>query len=129
MLGLRIKEIHMVAEIIQLRPKQPLLAGYRRVGHNGQKRLQGMLASGKLQHRRFVMGASHLHEQTELLSAFRKAEREVILDTNFAEMFFEGKFQRLQDALVDLNDKSGASYSRVPHFRGGQSKISAILAG
>lgn len=93
----------MVAEIIQLRPKQPLLAGYLRVGHNGQKRLQGMLASGKLQHRRFVMDASHLHEQTELLASFRKAEREVILDTNFAEMFFEGKFKSAIKSLPWAN--------------------------
>ncbi len=93
----------MAAEIIQLRPKQPLLAGYLRVGHNGQKRLQGMLAAGKLQHSRFVMDASHLHEQTELLSSFRKAEREVILDTNFAEMFFEGRFKSAIKSLPWAN--------------------------
>lgn len=87
-----IVKLRPTAEIIELRPKQPLLAGYLRVGHNGQKRLQSMLASGRLQHRRFVMDASHIHDQAELLASLKKAQREVVLDTNFAEMFFAGKF-------------------------------------
>ena len=87
-----IVQLRPTAEIIELRPKQPLLAGYLRVGHNGQKRLQSMLSSGRLQHRRFVFDASHLHEQIDLLNSLKKAQREVILDTNFAEMFFNGKF-------------------------------------
>ena len=39
------------------------------------------------------------------------------------------RLQRFQDALVDLNDKGGATCSPVSQFRGGQNKISAILAG
>jgi hypothetical protein len=63
--------------------------------------------------------------------AARAAAALKVTDSKLHKALIENKsrIQRLQDALVDLNDKGGASYSRVPHFRGGQSKISAVLAG
>lgn len=82
----------IMAEVIHLHPRQPLLAGYLRVGHNGHKMLENMLGGGKLQYRRFVFDASHLAEQQHLLRKLQKNGCEIVLDPNFAEMFFAGKF-------------------------------------
>ncbi|MBZ0218124.1 MAG: hypothetical protein K8F25_16325 [Fimbriimonadaceae bacterium] len=83
----------MSAEIIPLHARPPLLAGYLRVGHKGHRRLDEMLAAGKLQYKRFVFDASHLADQTDLLRSLKKAGCEIVLDPNFSEMFFEGKFK------------------------------------
>lgn len=82
----------MSAEVISLHARQPLLAGYLRVGHRGHRRLDDMLAAGKLQYKRFVFDASHLADQTDLLRSLKKTGCEIVLDPNFSEMFFEGKF-------------------------------------
>ncbi len=81
-----------MAEVIHLHPRQPLLAGYLRVGHNGHRKLENMLVSGKLQYRRFVFDACHLVEQVDLLRALQRSGCEIVLDPNFSEMFFPGKF-------------------------------------
>lgn len=83
----------MSAEVISLHARQPLLAGYLRVGHRGHRRLDDMLAAGKLQYKRFVFDASHLADQTDLLRSLKKTGCEIVLDPNFSEMFFEGKFR------------------------------------
>jgi hypothetical protein len=85
------KELIM-AEVIHLHPRQPPLAGYLRVGHNGHRKLEHMLASGRLQYRRFVFDASYLAEQGDLLRVLQRNSCEIVLDPNFAEMFFAGKF-------------------------------------
>jgi hypothetical protein len=82
----------MASNVVQLHPRQPSLAGYLRVGHDGHRLLEQMLTAGRLQHRRFVFDAAYIDRQRDLLKAFKTAGCEVILDTNFSEMFFAGKF-------------------------------------
>jgi hypothetical protein len=82
----------MTAQIIPLHPQQPLIAGYLRVGHDGHKKLEHMLAAGRLQHKRIVFDAAFISKQVELLRALRANGCEIVLDPNFSEMFFSGKF-------------------------------------
>ena len=82
----------MSNNVIPLRPRQPDLAGYLRVGHDGHRLLEHMLKAGRLQHKRFVFDAAYIDRQWDLLKAVKAAGCEVVLDTNFSEMFFVGKF-------------------------------------
>ena len=80
-----------MSNVVPLHPHQPLLAGYLRVGHDGHRRLQHMHNVGRLKYKRFVFDAAHIESQTELLKALQAAGCEIVLDTNFSEMFFGGK--------------------------------------
>jgi hypothetical protein len=82
----------MASNVISLHPRQPSLAGYLRVGHDGHRLLEHMLKAGRLQHKRFVFDAAYIDRQTDLLRAVKAAGCEVVLDTNFSEMFYAGKF-------------------------------------
>jgi hypothetical protein len=81
----------MMSNVVSLYPPQPLLAGYLRVGHDGHRRLPHMLSVGRLKYKRFVFEAAYIETQTELLKALISAGCEIVLDTNFTEMFFDGK--------------------------------------
>ena len=80
-----------MSNVIPLHPAQPLLAGYLRVGYGDQRRLQHMHNVGRLKYKRFVFEAAHIESQTELVKALQAAGCEIVLDTNFSEMFFDGK--------------------------------------
>jgi hypothetical protein len=80
-----------MSNVVALHPPQPLLAGYLRVGHDGHRRLPHMLNVGRLKYKRFVFDAAYIESQTELLKALQSVGCEIVLDTNFSEMFFEGK--------------------------------------
>lgn len=80
-----------MSNVVPLHPPQPLLAGYLRVGHDGHRRLPHMLNVGRLKYKRFVFEAAYIESQTELLKALKVAGCEIVLDTNFTEMFFDGK--------------------------------------
>jgi hypothetical protein len=80
-----------MSNVVPLHPPQPLLAGYLRVGHDGHRRLPHMLNVGRLKYKRFVFEAAYIESQTDLLKALQAVGCEIVLDTNFSEMFFEGK--------------------------------------
>jgi hypothetical protein len=82
----------MTATIHRLHNTNPI-AGFVRVGHRDHKWLEDQLARGALPYRRFVFEAAHIRQQRQLVDLLRKAQCEIVLDTNFAELSSVGKFQ------------------------------------
>lgn len=82
----------MVATIHVLRQGPAPIAGFLRVGHTGQKKLEAMCAAGRFPYRRAVFDAAHLAEQVVLLNALQASDCEIVLDPNFAEMATAGRF-------------------------------------
>lgn len=80
-----------MSNVVPLHPAQPLLAGYLRVGYGDHRRLQHIHDVGRLKYKRFVFEAAHIESQTELVRGLQAAGCEIVLDTNFSEMFFDGK--------------------------------------
>lgn len=83
----------MVATVHHLHPPSPPLAGFLRVGHTGQRKLEALHAAGRFPYRRVVFDAAHLPEQLGLLERLRASGCEIVLDPNFAEMATEGRFR------------------------------------
>ncbi len=81
----------MVATIHQLHPPSPALAGFLRVGHTWQKKLEALDAAGRLPYRRVVFDAAYVANQIGLLEWLRASGCEIVLDPNFAEMATEGR--------------------------------------
>ena len=80
-----------MGNVVSLHPPQPLLAGYLRVGYDGHRRLLHMHNVDRLKYKRFVFEAAHIESQTDLVKVLQAAGCEIVLDTNFSEMFFNGK--------------------------------------
>jgi hypothetical protein len=83
----------MAATVHHLHPPSPPLAGFLRVGHTGQRKLEALLAAGRFPYRRVVFDAAHLAQQLGLLARLRASGCEIVLDPNFAEMATEGAFR------------------------------------
>jgi hypothetical protein len=83
----------MAATLHVLHPRSAALAGFLRVGHTGQKRLEALQAAGRFPYRRVIFDAAHLSEQLDLLKALKAAGCEIVLDPNFAEMAIEARFR------------------------------------
>jgi hypothetical protein len=82
----------MAATVHHLHPPSPPFAGFLRVGHTGQRKLEALNAAGRFLYRRVVFDAAHLAQQLGLLARLRASGCEIILDPNFAEMATEGGF-------------------------------------
>jgi hypothetical protein len=74
-----------------MEPPRP--AGFLRVGHNGHRRLEQLLSAGNLPYDRFVFDATHVGQQLELLEALRAANREIVLETDFADSGEQGRLR------------------------------------
>jgi hypothetical protein len=83
----------MAATLHHLHPPSPPLAGFLRVGHTGQIKLEALHAAGRFPYRRVVFEAAHLPKQLGFLKVLKATGCEVVLDPNFAEMATEGRFQ------------------------------------
>jgi hypothetical protein len=81
----------MAATLHHLYPTSPPLAGFLRVGHTGQTKLEALHAAGRFPYRRVVFDAAHLPKQLSLLKLLKASGCEVVLDPNFAEMATEGR--------------------------------------
>jgi hypothetical protein len=82
----------MAATVHVLHPNSAPIAGFLRIGHTGQRKLEALHAAGRLPYRRVVFDAAHLAEQIDLLKALKGSGCEIVLDPNFAEMATEGRF-------------------------------------
>jgi hypothetical protein len=82
----------VTATIHRLHNTNPI-AGFLRVGHRDHKWLEDQQARGALPYRRFVFEAAHIRQQRPLVDLLRKAQCEIVLDTNFAELSSVGKFR------------------------------------
>jgi hypothetical protein len=83
----------MVATIHRLHPPSPALAGFLRIGHTGQRKLEALHAAGRFPYRRVVFDAAHLEQQLSLLARLKSTGCEIVLDPNFAEMASEGRYR------------------------------------
>ena len=70
----------------------PLPAGFLRVGHTGQNKLEALLVADRLPYRRFVFDAAYLPSQGDLRQAAARAGCEIVLDLNAAETAAPGRF-------------------------------------
>ena len=95
----------MVATVHHLHPPSLPLAGFLRVGHTGQKKLESLHAAGRFPYRRIVFDAAHLAEQMGLLARLRASGCEIVLDPNFAEMATEGRFRSAASPLPWANQE------------------------
>lgn len=75
------------------------IGDYLRIGLSSHRNLETLLASGRLPHRRIVVGACRLEDQKDLIQSLKKVGAQIVLDTNAAELsalsVFEG---RVKDA-------------------------------
>jgi hypothetical protein len=55
----------MAATIHVLHPNSAPIAGFLRVGHTGQRKLEALHAAGRFPYRRVVFDAAHLNEQID----------------------------------------------------------------
>jgi hypothetical protein len=95
----------MVATVHRLHPPSPPVAGFLRVGHTGQRKLEALHAAGRFPYRRVVFEAAHLPEQLGLLERLRATGCEIVLDPNFAEMATEGRFRSAVSRLPWANQE------------------------
>lgn len=82
----------MPQNVVYLHPRPEPVGFYLRVGTSGHRQLETLFGSGKLPISRFVIEASALARQAELVGSLREAGHELILDTNAAELSSPGKF-------------------------------------
>ena len=83
----------MAATVHHLHPPSPPFAGFLRVGHTGQRKLEALHAAGRFPYRRVVFDAAHLERQLGFLTRLKASGCEIVLDPNFAEMATEGGFR------------------------------------
>jgi hypothetical protein len=95
----------MAATLHHLYPTSPPLAGFLRVGHTGQTKLEALHAAGRFPYRRVVFDAAHLPKQLSLLKLLKASGCEVVLDPNFAEMATEGRFRSAVGRLAWANQE------------------------
>lgn len=89
----------MTATLHYLHPRSQSFIGFLRVGHTGHRKLEALLAAGRLPFGRMVFDAAHVGGQQQLLGSLRTAGREIVLDPNFAEM---GTLSRFSSAVRRL---------------------------
>lgn len=75
-----------------LHPTSPPLAGYLRIGHTGQHKLEALHAADRLGFIRLVFDAAYAAGQGDFLRAQKAAGREIVIDLNVAETAMPGRF-------------------------------------
>jgi hypothetical protein len=82
-----------MSNVIHLHGKPQAIAHFVRVGWSGHRHLEQLLASGRLPVERLVVEAGVFSKQDELVKALRSGGKELVLDTNVAELSSIGRFQ------------------------------------
>lgn len=82
-----------MTNVVFLHGAPPPIAHFLRIGVSGHRRLDQFLAAGQLPYQRFVGDAGTFQRQRELIGALRQAGRELVLDTNVAELSAIGRWQ------------------------------------
>ncbi|WP_443750428.1 hypothetical protein [Asticcacaulis solisilvae] len=81
-----------MTNVVYLHKPDPI-AQFLRVGHSAHRSLEHLLLTGNLPYSNFVIDAGVYSKQLEFISMLKKVGREVILDTNIAELSAVGKYQ------------------------------------
>ena len=109
-----------MSNVVYLHGEPPPVAQFLRIGNTGHRRLEQFLAAGQLPYQRFVVDAGMFTKQKDLISALRQAEKEIILDTNVAELSAIGRYDGVgRDA--PWADQSGVLTEA--HFRVGNNEF------
>lgn len=82
-----------MTNVFYLRGAPDRITTFLRVGVTGHRQLETLLMSGKLPSERLVLDASAFAKQGDLVTALKRAGRELSLDTNIAELSAVGRFQ------------------------------------
>ena len=123
----------MAATVHHLHPLSRPLAGFLRVGHTGQRKLETLLAAGRFPYRRVVFDAARLALLQQLEPAVRSARlgaKLKIADDDTRRLVDDARKRlvALRDALDDLESRGGmATRSPAVAFRGGGGAVSAVL--
>lgn len=82
----------MVGNVVYLHAQPAEIGQFLRVGTSGHRQLETLLGSGRLPIGRFVLDGSAVLKQQDLLSSLKDAGREIVLDTNAADLSVIGRF-------------------------------------
>ncbi len=79
--------------VVYLHGQPAPVAHFLRIGSSGHRRLDQYLAAGQLPFQRLVANAGTFQRQKDFINTLRQAGRELILDTNIAELSVVGRWQ------------------------------------
>lgn len=82
-----------MAELVYLHGQPAAVGHYVRVGTTGHRQLETLLGSGRMPMERVVIEACAANRQADLMASLHESGRELILDTNVAELSALGRFQ------------------------------------
>jgi len=109
--------------IVYLHGQPEPVAQFLRIGSSGHRRLEHFLAAGKLPYQRFVGEAGVFERQKDLVSALRQDGRELVLDTNVAELSAVGRYQGAVQGAPWANPDGVLTET---HLRAGNSEFDLI---
>lgn len=128
-----------MANVIPLHPRPSSVGLFIRLGHTGHRKLETLLAAGRISIDRAVVDAAHLVEQRDLLDALRKSGTELILDTKAAELSTPGGYSTKARMLPwahanrhhgpsDFNGEELNSFARRIAIFAVENRVDAVLA-
>lgn len=79
-------------KIVYLHEPPPPIAQFLRIGATGHRHLEHLLSAGKLPPERFVVSAASFEKQIDLVQTLQGMGREIVLDTNTAELSALGRY-------------------------------------
>jgi hypothetical protein len=83
----------MASKIVFLHGQPSRIGHFVRIGSSGHRQLETLVGAGRMPAESLVVEAGSFGRQTELISSLKEAGRELILDTNVAELSSVGKFE------------------------------------
>jgi hypothetical protein len=113
----------MMQNVVFLHGPPDPVAEFLRIGSSGHRQLEQLLAAGKLPAQRLVVDAGAFGRQADLIAALRQSGRELVLDTNAAELSSVGRFQ----GTVREAPWANAEGVLLPsHFQAGANQLDVV---
>lgn len=115
-----------MTNIVYLHGQPQPIAHFLRIGSSGHRRLEELLAAGRLPYSRFVVDAGAFARQADLIQALRAAGNELVLDTNVAELSVVGRYQGAVKAAPWADANGVLTESHFANVRSGQDVVAKI---
>lgn len=112
-----------MTNVVYLHGQPQSIAQFVRIGSSGHRQLEHVLAAGRLAAKRFVVDAGTFQKQSDLISALRQSERELVLDTNVAELSAVGRFKGMAQGAPWANPDGVLTPA---HFKSGANEFDII---
>jgi hypothetical protein len=109
--------------IVYLHGEPPPVAQFLRIGSSTHRRLEQFLAAGQLPYQRFVVDAGVFKRQEQLINALRLDGRELVLDTNVAELSVVGRYNGMPRGAPWANPNGVLTEA---HLRAGEHEFDLI---